>query len=274
MQIEPSPAPDNRWNPVLVSLLVFWAGYLTLTVVVGFATANLISSEVWQLTAWGLISSVGLLALSRFLARTRPKPQAGIDLSFRASSLGRFSFGLILGAASFGIHVTVVSLLAGPIRFEWVLDVGALVAAIYFLRFLATSCMEEIGFHGYALQQLESRLGTWPAVIITAIVFGLSHLSYGWSMQTIMLGVIPGGLLWGMSAIATRGLAVPIGLHAAWNFASWTAGARSETGLLRMVVEEDALEKMQAVGTASYLSIFGSLTLGFWLFHRRKIPRS
>lgn len=66
---------------------------------------------------------------------------------------------------------------------------------------------------------------------------------------------------------------MPIGLHAAWNFASWSAGSRSEMGLLQMIVEEEALELTQAVGMASYLSIFGLLTLAFWFVHRRNIAR-
>jgi membrane protease YdiL (CAAX protease family) len=133
--------------------------------------------------------------------------------------------------------------------------------------------MEEIGFRGYTLRRLTGKMGPWPAVCLTAVVFGLSHLSYGWSMQTIALGVVPGGLLWGMSAVATRGIAVPIGLHAAWNFAGWTAGDRAETGLLRMIVEEDALARTQVVGLASYLFVFGALTVAFWFVHRRNVTR-
>jgi len=147
-------------------------------------------------------------------------------------------------------------------------------AAIYFARFLSTSCMEELGFRGYALRRLTGVMGPWPAVCLTAVAFGLSHLSYGWDMRTIALGVVPAGLLWGMSAVATRGLAVPIGLHAAWNFAAWSAGSRAETGLLHMIVEEDALELTQQVGTVSYLSVFGALTVAFWFVHRRNVQRA
>ena len=78
------------------------------------------------------------------------------------------------------------------------------------------------------------------------------------SLKTVALGF----------AIATL-FAVPIGLHAAWNSAAWTAGSRAETGLLRMVIADDALESTRAVGTAIYLTISGLLTLGFWLVHRR-----
>jgi len=259
---------------VIASVLLFWVGYLVLTLAAGFATSSTIGSEVWQLTAWGLASSGGLLALSRFLLRIEKGPRTNLDLALRPSSLRRFSIGVLLGVASFGIHVSIVATLAGPIRFEWVPGVGVLAAAIYFARFLSTSCMEELGFRGYALRRLTGKMGPWPAVLLTAVAFGLSHLSYGWDLQTIAIGVIPFGLLWGMSAVATRGLAIPIGLHAAWNFASWSAGNRAETGLLHMIVEEDALELTRAVGTASYLSIFGALTVAFWFVHRRNVQRA
>lgn len=255
-------------------VLLFWVGYVAVTLVVGMATSIKIGSEVWQLTAWGFISCAGLLALSRFLMRIEKTPHTQLDLMVRVSSMSRFSIGVFLGVASFVVHVAIVSAFAGPVRFEWVPGVGAMGAAIYFARFLSTSCMEELGFRGYALQRLTTNMGPWPAVCITAVAFGLSHLAYGWDLQTIVLGVIPGGLLWGMSAIATRGLAVPIGLHAAWNFSSWSGGARPETGLLQMIVEDDALELTQMVGTASYLSIFGALTLAFWFVHRRNLRRA
>ena len=274
MNNEPASALNKTSGRVIASVLLFWVGYLAVTLAAGFAASTMIGSEVWRLTAWGLISSAMLLALSRFLMRSDKDPCTSLDLTLRPSSLTHFSIGVLSGVASYGVHISIVATFAGPIRFEWVPGVGAMAAAIYFTRFLATSCMEELGFRGYALRRLTTRMGPWPAVWITAVAFGLSHLSYGWDMRTIALGVIPGGLLWGMSAVATRGLAIPIGLHAAWNFASWSSGSRAETGLLSMVVEDDAMELTQTVGTASYLAIFGALTLGFWCVHRRNVQRA
>lgn len=267
-------AVSKTGQGVITSVLLFWFGYVAITLVVGFATASTMSAEVWQLTAWGFISSGGLVALSRFRMRIEKQPRTTLDLTPRPSSLGRFSIGFLLGVGSFGVHIAIVATFAGPIRFEWVPGVGAMAAAIYFARFLSTACMEELGFRGYALRRLTARTGPWPAVCLTAVAFGLSHLSYGWDLRTIALGVVPGGLLWGMSAIATRGLAVPIGLHAAWNFASWSAGSRAETGLLRMIDEAADLEQARAIGTASYLTIFGALTVAFWFAHRRSTKRS
>jgi hypothetical protein len=274
MKDEPAETPNKTGGWVITSVLLFWFGYVAITFVMGFTTTNTISSEVWQLTVWGFACSGGLIALSLFMVRSENGPRTDLDLALRPSSLSRFSIGVLLGVASFGLHVAIVATFAGPIRFEVVPEVGAVAAAIYFVRFLSTSCMEELGFRGYTLRRLTRRMGPWPAVLLTAVAFGLSHLAYGWNMQTIALGVVPAGLLWGMSAIATRGLAVPIGLHAAWNFANWSAGGRAETGLLHMIVEEDVLGRTQAVGTASYLSILGALTLAFWFVHRRSVQRT
>ncbi|KAA9132534.1 CPBP family intramembrane metalloprotease [Marinihelvus fidelis] len=260
---------SNRTSGLL-PVLLFWAGYVAITLAVGFATALLIRSEVWQLTAWGFISSAGLIVLTRFFIKKDAPGGKDPGLAVSRAAWGNLSLGLLIGVVSFGVHVLIVSLFAGPVRFEVVPGVGAMVVIIFFARFLATSCMEEIGFRGYALQRLEEGMGTWWAVIVTAVVFGLSHLLYGWSLQTILLGVIPGGLLWGMSAVATRGIAMPIGLHAAWNFAGWSAGNRSEAGLLSMVIDDDALARTQMVGTISYLVIFVSLTMVFWIVHRRR----
>lgn len=254
---------------VITSVLIFWGGYVALTLVVGFATSTAIRSEVWQLIAWGLLSSAGLLVLSRFMMQRDAGSRTDMTPAHRLSSPVGLGLGLFIGVAAFGAHVAVVTVFGGPIRFERVSEVGATAAAIYFARFLATSCMEEIGFRGYALRRLTGSVGVWPALAITTVAFGLSHLLYGWDVQAIALGVLPGGLVWGMSAIATRGLAVPIGLHAAWNFASWTAGNRAETGLLRMIVADDALESTRAVGAVSYLVISAVLTAIFWLVQRR-----
>jgi len=271
MKDDPAAAPREGRDRVVASVLLFWVGYVAVTLVVGFVTSTAIPSEVWQLTAWGLISSALLVAMSRLFTRNEKGPRTDLDLAVHPGSLKRLSMGMFVGVASFGVHVGVISVFAGPVHFEWVPGVGAMAAAIYFVRFLATSCMEEVGFRGYSLRRLTPRIGPRSAVGVTAVAFGLSHLSYGWDLQTIALGVVPGGLLWGMSAIATRGLAVPIGLHAAWNFAGWTAGARSETGLLQMVVDDEVVERTQQVGTVSYLATFASLALVFWFLYRRNV---
>ena len=258
----------DRIHSATASVLVYWIGYVVITALVGFLTSQLISSEVWQLIAWGLISSVGLLMLSHFMHARTASTVRLVPHRLNARGLKLFAWGLFLGVVSFAVHVLIITRLTGPIAFELNPAVGVFTVLIFFLRFVATSWMEELGFRGYALQRLIPAFGVWFAVILSAVVFGLSHLLYGWDFQTILLGVIPPGMLWGMSAVVTRGIAMPIGLHAAWNFSAWTSGTRKETGLLQMVVDENNINT--TVTTSSYLLIFGLMTLGFWWYGQKR----
>ena len=188
MSDEEIEAVQTGGRGVVASVLLFWVGYLALTLGVGFATSKLIGSEVWQLTAWGFVASAALILLTRWMVRTENGPRGGVELTLTAGSWGRLGIGLLVGIASFGVHLSLIVAFAGPIHFEWVPGVGASAVAIYFLRFMATSCMEEVGFRGYTLHRLAAAIGPWPAVGLTSVAFGLSHLSYGWDLRTIALG--------------------------------------------------------------------------------------
>jgi len=128
MKDKPTEALNQTWRWLVPSVLLFWIGYVAITLAVGIVTSITIGSEVWQLTAWGFISSAGLLTLSRLLMRIDKGPHTNSYLTLSTSSFSRFSIGVLLGAASFGVHIAVVATFAGPISFEWVPGVGAMAA--------------------------------------------------------------------------------------------------------------------------------------------------
>ena len=68
-----------------------------------------------------------------------------------------------------------------------------------------------------------------------------------------ILGAFTGSLLFGMAALAMRGLAVPIGLHTAWNFGQWTLGEKETSGLWRPVVEQGYKQHVDHMGILGYL---------------------
>ncbi len=84
---------------------------------------------------------------------------------------------------------------------------------------ILSGVVEEIIFRGILFRIMEESLGTWIALAISALIFGLLHLPN------------PNATLWGATAIAieagimlaaafvyTRRLWLPIGIHFAWNF--------------------------------------------------------
>lgn len=82
---------------------------------------------------------------------------------------------------------------------------------------------EEIITRGVLFRIVEEGLGTWVALIFSALFFGAAHIANPgatlWSSAAI---AIEAGLLFGMLYHVTRSLPVCMGLHAAWNFAQGT----------------------------------------------------
>jgi len=78
--------------------------------------------------------------------------------------------------------------------------------------------MEEMMFRGILYRNLEEWLGTIAALILSASLFGLSHLpnEHADAISVISAGI--GGLLMGALYSLTRRLWVPIFFHASWNF--------------------------------------------------------
>jgi membrane protease YdiL (CAAX protease family) len=138
------------------------------------------------------------------------------------------------------------------------------------LTYIAVSCREELGFRGYPLFRLKGFFGVWGAQIIVALVFAVEHMAGGWPLLRAILGAGVGSLMFGMAAIATRGLAVPIGLHAAWNFGDWILGGKGTPGLWQVVVEEGQQQRAQLSGTFGYLTVVSLATITFWLWYRSK----
>ncbi len=82
---------------------------------------------------------------------------------------------------------------------------------------------EEIIARGVIFRIVEEGLGSWWALLVSALFFGAAHVGNPgatlWSSAAI---AIEAGLLFGMLYHVTRSLPACMGLHAAWNFAQGT----------------------------------------------------
>ncbi|HEV2622813.1 MAG TPA: type II CAAX endopeptidase family protein [Frateuria sp.] len=91
---------------------------------------------------------------------------------------------------------------------------------------------EEIMFRGALFRLVEEGLGSWAALLVSALFFGFAHAGNPgatlWSSAAI---AIEAGLLFGLLYIVTRSLPVCMGLHAAWNFCQGTVYGIPVSGL-------------------------------------------
>lgn len=106
---------------------------------------------------------------------------------------------------------------------------------------------EEVFFRGVLLRVLDAWLGSWAALALSSLVFGLVHLTNpGATLFTALGLVIEAGILLGAAYLLTRRLWLAIGIHLAWNavqagvFSSQVSGTGEQVGLLRLEVHGPA----------------------------------
>lgn len=98
-----------------------------------------------------------------------------------------------------------------------------------FVMSASAAVFEELLFRGLLFRIIEQSLGSWTALAVSSLFFGLAHLANPEaSVQAALAIAIEAGMLLGVAYMATQRLWLVIGLHLAWNF--------SESGIYGMPV--------------------------------------
>ena len=100
---------------------------------------------------------------------------------------------------------------------------GYLILAFVFACFVAVA--EEILFRGLLFRILEEGLGSWLALAISALVFGMVHLAnFDDPTPLSVASQTAGGIALAAAYMLTRKLWLPIGIHLGWDFAIFATG--------------------------------------------------
>lgn len=87
------------------------------------------------------------------------------------------------------------------------------------MLFLMVAVGEEVMSRGVIFRLIDERWGTWLALIVSALIFGLGHISNDNSSWWTSFAIsIEAGLLLGAAYKWSGNLWVPIGIHWAWNY--------------------------------------------------------
>ncbi|MFI7542389.1 lysostaphin resistance A-like protein [Actinoplanes sp. NPDC049599] len=240
-----------------------------------------VSGNPWLTLVLGITTAVLAVLVYAWVVR-RTERRAPTEVA-RAGAGGRLVRGALIGAAMFAAVILNIALLGG----YHVHGLGSVTGAVGLVGFMAAAATtEELLFRGVLFRVIEERTGTWIALLLTGVVFGLMHLAN------------PDATLWGATAIAieagfmlaacyaaTRNLWVPIGLHFGWNFVAGgvfsavVSGNGDSRGLLDATTSGPALLTGGAFGPEGSLYTVAAglaLTVVFlWLAHRRGhlVPR-
>jgi membrane protease YdiL (CAAX protease family) len=126
--------------------------------------------------------------------------------------------GLLLGASLFALIVVVVAL-AGVYRIVGWGGTGDLVPSVIGDG-LFPAVAEELIFRAIIFRWVEELAGSWVALIVSSVLFGLSHTANPNADLVSTVGImLEGGILLGAAYMATRRLWLAMGIHASWNVA-------------------------------------------------------
>lgn len=155
--------------------------------------------------------------------------------------MGRqFGAGLLIGAGLYAACEGVLMAL-GIYRIDGLNPLSALVPAIAMA--LSSSVFEELLFRGVLFASVERWLGSWAALVVSSLVFGLTHLlNAEGTLKGALFIAVEAGVLLGAAYMLTRRLWLGIGFHMAWNytqsaiFSGIVSGNAPQEGLIRSTV--------------------------------------
>lgn len=186
----------------------------------------------------------------------------------------RFALGLAIGSAMIGAQLANISLV-GDVAIVRNADFAFALLVPLGVSFLAWAAIEEIAFRSYPLFRLSDSFGFWTAQLGVALVFALYHVAGGVPLMQALLGTAVGSLAFGAAALASRGLAVPIGMHAAWNIGEWLVGSKGERfpSPWSLDISSASASSVATAGAIGYYCVFGAVLLVCWVMIRRRKAR-
>jgi len=193
---------------VLALFTTALAGGLTMAFVSGAAQRRF--HVAWPEIFGALAALAAYAAYVRWIERRRVSELAG------RGALVELGVGLAGGAAMVASVVSGLTLV-GAYHFEGTSATGAALAA-GFAQMAFVGVFEELLSRAIVFRLIERSLGTWAALLISSLLFGLAHLpGNGASALSVLIAVVAGAFF-GAAYLATRRLWLCIGLHSGWNF--------------------------------------------------------
>ena len=149
------------------------------------------------------------------------EPLLSVGLSPGRNTLRELAYGFGLGF----VLVEVVIVFEVTTQLVVIENVAAVDAAGAFSLvstfgiLLVAAGAEELLFRGYPFQRLVEGTGGVGAIVITSVVFGLSHAGNPDATALSVMNTVLAGMFFSVAYLKTRALWLPIGAHFAWN---WT----------------------------------------------------
>ena len=222
-------APRRGWQARLRSAVQFplsrmviavvFVGGATLLVVVALQRLNRVLPFSGSPALTLLVTLVEVLtAFAAYAAYVRlVERQPVVELAPRRAAI-ESALGLAAGVTLLALTVALIWL-AGQVQVAAAHPAWGSVLGLFSLAVIS-GCVEELIARGIVFRILEEGLGTWWALLLSALVFGALHArNPNATVVSTMAIASSTKILLAAAYVVTRRLWLPIGLHVGWNFA-------------------------------------------------------
>lgn len=263
-------------HPILKAAL-FCIAFTGLYVLIYFIKSPVLQ-EFTELTHAIIGIVVALLVTWLFLKWDR-KRFRDIGLYWEGRTIQRFLLGLVIGIGLMGLMSGAV-IFFSHFKMEWNTESNLLKFFWGTLPLLPLAFMEELGFRAYPFASLQEKTGIRTTIYVTAFLFAAYHLANGWTLQNAFLGAGVWGIIFGLAAYRSGGIALPTGLHYAVNMTTSAFGISSGSYHLFVLKQSngESLANYQSSQLETLLPQVGLMVVGVlgveWYIKKNQTKRS
>jgi membrane protease YdiL (CAAX protease family) len=149
--------------------------------------------------------------------------------------------GVLIGAGLYTACVLILMVL-GVYRAEGLNGWSFLLPALAMA--LSSGTFEELLFRGVLFRSVEDMFGSWVALVVSSLLFGLTHLmNPQGTIEGALFIAVEAGLLLAASYMLTQRLWMGMGFHMSWNytqsgiFSGVVSGNDAAQGLVKSAIE-------------------------------------
>jgi len=233
--VGPEVAARTRWQRFMRFPLTRMALAIFITALAGGLSLTYLGrlAEAWGGSLWPelVAAAILLLAYGLYVRIFEKRPVAELSA---VKGLPEFGAGLLTGAALVACVAALVAAL-GSYRIvgmnAWTMEVLAPLATMTFV-----GVFEELLSRAIVFRITEQSLGSWAALAISSLLFGLAHAP-GESVGLLAGAIaVVAGVMFAAAYMLTRRLWLALGIHIAWNYTlgsifSVAVSGREATGL-------------------------------------------
>jgi membrane protease YdiL (CAAX protease family) len=192
-----------------------------------------------------MLHQVVMISIASIICQLlRRKPISELTGSINLVWVKELFIGLLIGAALMVLPVLLLTLLG---FIHWQVNVFSFSTILSgFSIFLLAAIAEKLLFRGFMFQRLIHAFGKWPAQLIIATLFLLTHINNpgmtGIVKSMASINIFTASILFSIAYLKTNSLAMPLGLHFMANYMQGTVlgfGVSGEEapGLLKPVFD-------------------------------------